>query len=456
VISGEPAAAAAARPSLVRAVGTWALAASIFNVTVGGGIFVLPALASRLLGAAAPLAYVVCAVAIGLIVLCFAEAGSRISRTGGPYAYVEVVFGPYAGFLAGVLLWLMGTLAMAGVTTMFAANVGGFFPASGSGVGRALVIIALLGGLTAVNVAGVRQGTALISVASIAKLLPLLVLIAFALPAVKTANVAIPDMPSASSLSRASIVLIFAFLGVESALVPSGEVKNPSRTVPRALAIAMIGVVILYIAIQLVVQGVLGPALGEPAASATPLAAAAGVALGGWGRNLLLAGATVSMFGYVSGMTLAIPRALFAFAEDRILPRALASVHPRLRTPWVAIIVQSAIVCALAIVSRFEQLAVIANLASLLLYLGCIVAAWELRRRDVRADDGKAPLTLPFGPLVHVLAAAVIVFMLSSITTVEWAMVAVVLVVASVLFAISRLFGDRERGVLQPDGGSAR
>jgi basic amino acid/polyamine antiporter, APA family len=456
VISGEPAAAAAARPSLVRAVGTWALAASIFNVTVGGGIFVLPALASRLLGAAAPLAYVVCAVAIGLIVLCFAEAGSRISRTGGPYAYVEVVFGPYAGFLAGVLLWLMGTLAMAGVTTMFAANVGGFFPASGSGVGRALVIIALLGGLTAVNVAGVRQGTALISVASIAKLLPLLVLIAFALPAVKTANVAIPDMPSASSLSRASIVLIFAFLGVESALVPSGEVRNPSRTVPRALAIAMIGVVILYIAIQLVVQGVLGPALGEPAASATPLAAAAGVALGGWGRNLLLAGATVSMFGYVSGMTLAIPRALFAFAEDRILPRALASVHPRLRTPWVAIIVQSAIVCALAIVSRFEQLAVIANLASLLLYLGCIVAAWELRRRDVRADDGKAPLTLPFGPLVHVLAAAVIVFMLSSITTVEWAMVAVVLVVASVLFAISRLFGDRERGVLQPDGGSAR
>ena len=130
------------RPALIRAVGSWALAASIFNVTVGGGIFVLPALASKLLGAAAPLAYVVCAVAIGLIVLCFAEAGSRISRTGGPYAYVEVVFGPYAGFLAGVLLWLMGTLAMAGVTTMFAANVGGFVPALGSGVGRALVIVA--------------------------------------------------------------------------------------------------------------------------------------------------------------------------------------------------------------------------------------------------------------------------------------------------------------------------
>jgi len=453
--AADGAAPAAGRPSLVRAVGTWALAASIFNVTVGGGIFVLPALASKLLGAAAPLAYVVCAVAIGLIVLCFAEAGSRISRTGGPYAYVEVVFGPYAGFLAGVLLWLMGTLAMAGVTTMFAANVGGFVPALGSGVGRALVIVALFAGLTWVNVRGVSEGTRLIGVASVAKLLPLLVLIVFALPAVKTANVAIPEMPGAASLSRASIVLIFAFLGVESALVPSGEVKHPSRTVPRALAIAMTGVVILYVAIQLVVQGVLGPALGEPAAAATPLAAAAAVALGSWGRTLLLAGATISMFGYVSGMTLAIPRALFAFAEDGILPRAVASVHPRLRTPWVAIIVQSAIVCALAIVSRFEQLAVIANLASLLLYLGCIVSAWELRRRGVRADDGKAPLTLPFGPLVHLLAAGVIVFMLSSITRIEWAMVAVVLVVASVLFAISRVFGGRERAALIATGESA-
>ena len=453
--AGGGAPLAGGRPSLVRAVGTWALAASVFNITVGGGIFVLPALASRLLGQAAPVAYLVCAVAIGLIVLCFAEAGSRISRTGGPYAYVEVVFGPYAGFLAGVLLWLMATLAMAGVATMFVANVAGLVPALGAGTGRTLLIVALFGGLTWVNVRGVSQGTTLINVASIAKLLPLLVLIVFALPAVKTANVVIPAMPDASSLSRASIVLIFAFLGVESALVPSGEVKDPSRTVPRALAIAMVGVVLLYIAIQLVVQGVLGRALGEPAAAATPLAAAAGVALGGWGRTLLLAGATISMFGYVSGMTLAIPRALFAFAEDRMLPRALASVHPRLRTPWVAIIVQSSIVAALAIASRFEQLAVMANLGALLLYLGCIVAAWELRRRGIRADDGKAPLTLPFGPLVHLLAAGVIVFMLSSITGKEWAMVAVVLVVASVLFAISRSLGTGERGALLPGSEAA-
>jgi amino acid transporter len=258
---------------------------------------------------------------------------------------------------------------------------------------------------------------------------------------VHVANVAIPAMPSASSLSRASIVLIFAFLGVESALVPSGEVRDPSRTVPRALAIAMSGIVILYVAIQLVVQGILGPALADPANAATPLAAAAAVALGSGGRSLLIAGATISMFGYVSGMTLAIPRALFAFAEDGVLPRRVAAVHPRHHTPWVAIIVQSTIVCAIAIAIPFEKLVVIANLASLLLYLGCVVAAWELRRRGIRAADGKAPVRLPGGPLVHVLAASIIVFMLTSITTTEWLMVALVLAVAALLFGVSRMVG---------------
>ena len=116
-------------PTLIRAVGLWALAASIFNVTVGAGIFRLPGLGAEMLGAAAPLAYLICAVAMGLIVLCFAEAGSRVARTGGPYAYVEVVFGPFAGFLAGVLLWLMGTLAMAGVSIFFFGNLASVAPA---------------------------------------------------------------------------------------------------------------------------------------------------------------------------------------------------------------------------------------------------------------------------------------------------------------------------------------
>jgi len=419
--------------ALIRAVGTWALAASIVNVTVGGGIFRLPAVAAAGLGPAAPLAYVVCAAAMGLIVLCFAEAGSRVALTGGPYAYVEVAFGPFVGFLAGVLLWLVGTLALAAVSTIFADAVGSLVPAARGAVPRALILVATFAILSWVNVRGVRQGTRLNAVATAAKLVPLLLLVVVGAFAVRPGNLAWGALPAAADVSRTSIVLIFAFAGLESALVPSGEVQDPARTVPRAVFAAMGGITLLYLALHLVSQGVLGAGL---ATATTPLAAAAGLAMGGWGRTLLLVGAVVSMFGYVGGMTLAIPRALFAFGRDGFLPRRLASVHPRYHTPHVAIVVQAAIVAALAVSGTFERLAILANLATLVLYGACCAAAWELRRRNVQA--GGVPFRVPAAGVVPVLACLVIAWLLTSIEPAEWAVVGAVLAVAAVLFVASR------------------
>ncbi|MCX5759999.1 MAG: APC family permease, partial [Gemmatimonadetes bacterium] len=233
-----------------------------------------------------------------------------------------------------------------------------------------------------------------------------------------------------------AIVLIFAFTGVESALVPTGEVKDPSKTVPRALAIAMIGVTVLYLAIHLVAQGVLGPdALA--AAKAAPLAAVAERLMGSPGRLLLLVGAAISTFGYMSGMTLAVPRALFAFGRDGFLPRQMAALHPSFQTPWLAIILQSAVVCALAVVNEFEALAVLANLSALLLYFAFAVAAWELRRRGIQ-NEGTTPFNLPFGPTIHILACVAIIWLLTSITGAEWRSVGYVLVVATGLFFFRR------------------
>src|SRR6266852_7150527 len=141
--------------ALVRAIGARQLTASIINVTIGAGIFVLPAAAAAGLGAAAPMAYVVCAVLMGLIVCCFAAAGSRVSLTGGLYAYVEVAFGPFVGFLAGVLYFLMATFAVASVASAFAGSVGVLWPISTAAAGRALLLAALFGGLASVNVRGV-------------------------------------------------------------------------------------------------------------------------------------------------------------------------------------------------------------------------------------------------------------------------------------------------------------
>jgi basic amino acid/polyamine antiporter, APA family len=432
---------------LVRALGVRGLAASIFNATVGGGIFVLPAVVAGLLGPAAPLAYLACAVAMGLIVLCFAEAGSRVTLTGGPYAYVEQVFGPYAGFMTGVLLWVLGVFAMASVATAFAGALASLLPALGHPVAREAVLLVARGTLAAVNIRGVQVGARLIEGVSVAKLAPLLLLVGVGLFALEPAALRIPALPSGGELARTCIVLLFAFTGVECALVPSGEVKEPARTVPRALALAMVGITVLYLLVQLVAQGVLGAGLAD--AKQAPLADVAARLAGPGGRLLLLAGASISMFGYLSGMTLAVPRALYAFARDGLLPPAVGAIHPRFRTPHVAIALQATLVFLLAVSGTFERLAIIANVAVLLLYLACCVAALELRRRGVQSSG--LPLRVPGGPLVVVAACAIILWMLSSATWQEFAVVGGILTVASVQFVATR---GRRRAVTPAQPGA--
>jgi amino acid transporter len=274
---------------------------------------------------------------------------------------------------------------------------------------------------------------------TIAKLLPLLVLVVSGIWLVDPVNLRWPGMPNAAAIGKTAIVLIFAFVGLEIALVPSGEVRDPARTVPRALFSALATTTTLYLLIQTVAQGLLGPSMAEH--SAAPLAEAAGRALGSGGRLLVLLGATISMFGYVSGDMLGSPRALFAFARAGVLPAVVGSVHPRFHTPFIAIIVYACIVATVSISSSFTQLAVLANVAALTLYLMCVTASYELQRRDVRADGG-IPFAVPGGPVVPILAAAVIVWLLSNATRREFGVEALVLAVAAVFYFIRRTGGQ--------------
>ena len=393
------------------------------------------------LGATAPFAYLLCAVAMGLIVLCMAEAGSRVSLTGGLYAYIEVAFGRFVGFLAGFLLWMVLTFAMAAVATLLAANLGVLAPplAPRPASAAALVVIYVL--FAAVNIFGVERGARVNTALTVVKILPLLLLIVGGSFAMDPGNLTSPDPPDMGTLARSSLLLVFAFAGAEAALVPGGEVKDPARTVPRALLIGMVTITLLYASLQLVCQGVLGPALAS--SKTAPLAEAAGVALGGWARMTILAGAVISMLGHAGAMILATPRLLFAFARDGLFPAALARLHAVHRTPAVAIVVQCALVLALALTSTFERLAVLANLSALVLYATCCVAMWQLRRRDVRA--GGTPFQVPAPALVVVLACLAIGWILTSITLREWMAFALALGAAAVIFALRRPSGDYRR-----------
>jgi amino acid transporter len=414
-------------------VGTVGLAAGIVNITIGGGIFRLPSGVAALVGAAAPLAYLVCAAAMALVVLCFAEAASRVSITGGAYAYVEVAFGPLAGFVSGVLLWLGLTSALAAVSTFFADSAAALVPALASGKRAVIVVMLVL--LAGLNIRGVRGATRFNTVMTVAKLLPLLVFVVFGFAALHPENLRWTRAPSGGEIARASLFLIFAFGGIEAALVPGGELRNPERTAPRAIFVAMTAIVVIYLAIQIAAQGVLGPAL---ATQATPLAEAAGVAAGPWGRTLILVGSSLSMFGYVSGMTLSIPRMLFAFARDGFLPARVAAVHPRYRTPHLAIAIQTAIAVLLAVTGTFDKLAILANAAVLLVYAVCALAAAELRRRDVRIEGSTVLWRAPAMAVVPWLALGAIAWLLASLELREWIAVLAAAAAAVAIYAFAR------------------
>jgi APA family basic amino acid/polyamine antiporter len=317
---------------LVRAIGTGSFAASILNMVVGAGIFALPALVVAAIGTAAPLAYVLCSILVGLVFLCFAEAGSRVTGSGGAYACVEAAFGPLAGFLVSTLLWFgVGVLSCAAISNVIADTLASAWPWTGYPSVRLLLLFLLFGGLAAINVAGVRSASRFVVLNTIVKLVPLLVLVAAGLPAIHWENLAVKTWPPLDSLGATSLLLFFAFGGPELALTPSGEVQDPSRTVPRAILLGLAGVLALYLSVQGVAQGVLGMELAEH--KGAPLAAAAARVLGNSGRSLLVLGATPSIFATLSGSLLATPRALFAAAKDGLLPPSLAAVHPRFRTP---------------------------------------------------------------------------------------------------------------------------
>jgi basic amino acid/polyamine antiporter, APA family len=218
-------------------------------------------------------------------------------------------------------------------------------------------------------------------------------------------------------------------------LIPSGEVKNPARTVPRAAYLALVITTIIYITIQLVAQGTLGANLANY--KDAPLAEAAVKFLGNIGRTILVAGATISAFGFVTSDILSSPRMIFAFGRDGALPKWFAHVHPRYRSPDVAIITYAVLAFALSVTGTFEQLAVLSNVAVLLMYLLCCAACWFLVRRDVRTDG--QPFNFPGAKIVPALAIVAIVWILSHATTWEFAVNGIVLAVASLLFFVRRM-----------------
>jgi len=402
--------------ALRRVIGPGTLALIFANGTIGAGIFAVPGLVAATLGSATALGYAICAVLVVLIFLCFAEVGSRVHDSGGAYVYVERAFGPFTGFIAANLMWFgVGACVDAALADVLVGTLATAAPILAQPMPRALALIALFAFMAGVNIIGVKSGARLVVVLTVLKLLPLLLLLVVGLPHIDLSHIIPSSMPSASTLGRGVLLLMFAFIGGESSLSASGELRNPRRTVPLGLLMGVATVVGVYFGLQLVAEGVLGADL--PLQTTTPLAATAEQLLGPWGRTLLLGTVSLSIFALVNGDLLLSPRCLYAAAKDGLLPAPLARVHPRFQTPYIAILVFAAVACALAVLGAFRPLAILGTSSVLLVDVAVCLAVLRLRQRGVQSVD--APFVIPGGPVVPILGATVCVWVLTNLSREE-------------------------------------
>lgn len=421
---------------LKREIGLWGLVANSINIVIGAGIFILPVIVAEKLGPGSITAYAICGGLMILIMLCFAEVGSKITLTGGAYTYIETAFGKFAGFItANIFIFGASVTANAAVANGLADTLSFFIPVFGFKLTRIALFAILFGCLAYFNVRGVRNAVFIVKFNTVAKLVPLLVIViaGWFFMDFSTTNITLGD--SLNDIGEIALVLLFAFVGAETALNVGGEIKKPEKTIPRGIMISMVAVVILYMLIQVVVQSILGEGITEHRDA--PLAETARIMFGSAGATIVIIGSTFSMFGNLSGMVLNMPRILFAAARDKVIPiTALSSIHPAFKTPYVSVIVYAVLGFIFASVGEFRQLAMLSSASYMLIYLGVIVAVMKFRFTGQNSSSG-----IVMGYIVPVISALVIFWVLSKLPMNELAGMIIFIALVSVLYFVIKALG---------------
>jgi amino acid transporter len=410
-----------AQPQLVRAIGRWDFTALVVNGVIGSSIYGMPAVLAGLTGAWSPVAMLAAGAGILPIVLCHAEVASRFREAGGSYLYVREAFGAGLGFQAGWLSFWIRVTSMGANLNVFVNYLAEMAPAAGRPPGRAVTMCAVAALVTFVNVRGVRQSARTVDAFVLAKLAPLLGLVLLGIWRVR------PEVFASQAVSRldwtqAILLLVFAYGGFEAALIPAGEVRDPRRDAAFSLLVALAVVAGVYMLVQVAVVGL----VPQAAQSGAPVAAACGVLLGRAGLTLAGLAAMVSTYGWTVGSTLTSPRILYSMAERGDLPAALGRVHPRFRTPAVAVVVYAAAGLAFALSGGFAANATLSAIVRLVTYGLVCASLLALRRRDA---GRAAAFRLPVGGLWAGLGLAFCAWLISTRTFAQaWVLLALIAV----------------------------
>ncbi|MCD9187724.1 MAG: amino acid permease [Pyrinomonadaceae bacterium] len=393
---------------LVRGISRWDLTAIAINTVIGTGIFILPARVTGLIGSYSLFAFVVCVLIVAFIVLCFAEVSSRFQATGGMYLYAKEAFGSAVGFEVGWLYWIVRVTTFATNCNALLIYIAYFFPSAVEGYGRIFIVTSVVSAMTLVNFIGVRESAILTNIFTVGKIVPLLIFAAVGIFFIQPANFSFNAAPEYGKFSEAILILIYAFVGFEAAVIPAGETKNPQKAVPFALLLALAFCAVLFIIIQIVAIGTL-PNLAE---SKTPLADAAQNFLGSFGATFIALGALISVLGNLNGGFLAASRIPFAMAEQKELPQLIARTHPKFKTPYVSLFITALVILIFTLQTSFYAALTIATITRLLVYATTCAALPVFRRKE---DAPEAKFIAPFGIVAAVLSLILIIWLLTNV-----------------------------------------
>jgi amino acid transporter len=394
---------------LVRGIRRWDLVAVAINGIIGAGIFGLPSKVFALIGSYSLFAFIACAIVVALVILCFAEVGSRFKDSGGPYLYAREAFSPIVGFEVGWLMWLARLTAFAANLNLFVDYLAYFLPSATTPILRNSIIIAVVALLTFVNVLGVRDTARVSNIFTVGKLIPIVLFIAVGVFFISPQNFTF-DAPLAYKTFSASVLtMVYAFSGFEMAVIPVGEVQDPQRNLPMALITAILVVAVLYISIQIVCIGT----LPELATSSKPIADAGGKFLGRAGGAIITAGVLVSIIGNLNVLILAASRLVFAMGERNELPKIVAATHQKFRTPHIAILATTTVMLTFTLWSTFLKQVNLSVIARLLAYAATCAALMMLRKKP---NAPAAMFKTPAGVAVSIFTLLLIAWLLSNAT----------------------------------------
>ncbi len=418
------------KAALKRTISKFGIGVLAINGLIGAGIFALPAGAAELSGNFSPWMFLICALLMALVVVSFAQLSTGFDRTGGPVLYTQQAFGNHVSFQTTWLLYIGRLTALAANSNALVLYLGFIYPPISTGWIKPVAVLLILSLLTLVNLYGVKRTMSILQSLTMLKILPLLIFICVGLFYIEPAVLfSAPDL-TVSEFEATLLLLVYAFIGFEGALVPAGESENPTKNIAKALLITLVGTTILYFFIQSISVSL----ISDLGASQAPMAEAATLMVGGIGGLVITVAAIVSITGNLSTIVFTAPRMTYALAEQKNFPSWFAVLTKKEQIPRNAILFLVVIAGLLAITGTFVWLAIISSLARLIGYFIAIAALVKLKPQLLAQNKW----ILPLGLVIPVGALCVCAWLSIQASMNSWLMTLFFMLVGSVFYYLSK------------------